>query len=543
MGDATGHGFKAGDERTREAARRGRKAQAEAARRRKTLAELTDAALASGLKGEQGAKVRKLFDEFGDDDVTWGAAVVAAQVNEAARGSTKAFEALIEAQGTARAKEAPKGRFTADYGLLLSPPFLAPHRRIWAGEGGDYWFLGGRLSGKSSAVSLEVLGGMMAHPDRSALVMMHVGANMGQSVYEQCLWALDRLGVSEQWRATRSPMELTRVSTGQKVIFRGCDRGEKSKALKAPGSTYFAYQWFEEADQFDGMREIRAVTQSATRGAPSPDAPFFRFYSFNPPRSRDAWANREVTAREAAGLEVFRSTYLDMPAEWVPEQARLDAEALREADEDAYRHEYLGEACGYGAEVFPRAEVRPVTDAERKALDVFGYGVDWGYAADPFVWVKVGYQPATRTLYVLDEFSGHGLGNVESAAEAWRRMGEARRGEGGAVVEDEQPYAAVWCDSAEPKSIDEWCSQGVRAKAAPKQGIHSVRDSIGWLQRRARIVVDPACELSARELMGYQYEVDPSDGSITGRMPDADNHAVDAIRYATTKIREDRRNV
>lgn len=429
--------------------------------------------------------------------------------------------------------------FVVDFGLLVGPDHLAPHRAVASSASGcDLWLYGGRGSGKSSFASLEIASGMESHPDRSALVVMKVGKDMRGSVYEQMLWALSALGVADEWECTVSPMRMRRRATGQVVTFRGCDSAAKSKGVKAPARTYYAYQWFEEADQLDGMAEVRRIEQSATRGA-GRDAPFFRFFSFNPPRTRSAWSNEEIARRKADGLPVYESCYVDMPDGWLPAQFVADAEALRAADEESYRHEYLGEAVGYGAEVFGNVEVREVTDAERRALDWHSYGVDWGFSRDPWVWVKVGYDRARRTLWVLDELSGTGLANVETARMAAERMGAARMGDDGRPAEDAEPYADVWCDEAEPKSIADWRDQGVNARPAPKRGANSVRSGVRWLQQRTRIVVDPSCRLAASELVSYAYEQTP-DGQVTGRLPDADNHAIDAIRYACATLIADR---
>lgn len=483
---------------------------------------------------------------------------VAAKANERAvsqvgvQAVSSIGRALLDAI-PAESDEATSRSFVADYALLLAPPHLPMHRLVARDVGCDAWMPGGRMSGKSSAISLEVAGGMMAHPERSAVVFLKVGRYIREGVYEQMLWALETLGVADQWDCTVSPPRMVRRETGQAVVFRGCDRAGKTKAIKAPAGTYFAYQWFEETDQFSGMAEIRSLQQSLTRGPEG--SPFFRFCSYNPPRSRSSWTFAEEGRRQAAGLPVWRSTYLDMPPEWVPEAARLDAEALREADPDSYRHEYLGEAVGFGAEVFPNVSVRDIGEDELRGIDRHLYGVDWGFAADPFVWVHAGYCRATRTLYVLDEWGAHGMTNAETAAEVLRRMSEPRWEAGYSPADAAlanartvdaphllwaaEPYADVMCDSAEPKSVEDFRQLGIRAKGAPKQGAWSVRSGVRWLQQRAAIVVDPACRLAAREFAQYQYAL-TADGEVTGQLPDADNHAIDACRYACATLIGDR---
>ena len=428
--------------------------------------------------------------------------------------------------------------FVADFALLLAPPFLALHRAVAADVGGEWWLRGGRFSLKSSTVSLEIAAGLMEHEDRSAFVMPKIGKDIGEGVFEQMLWALDKLGVRDEWTASKSPYKLARHATGQVITFRGGDRTQKTKAIKAPNGTYYAYQWFSEVDQFDGWGELRVVMQSVTRDAPEGSV-YFRFFDHNPPRSRDAWVNRHIKAIKADYKErVIESSYLDVPHEWIPEQVRRDAEDLKELDEEAYRHEWLGEEVGYGSEVFTRVEVREITHQERRELEYRCYGVDWGFSQDPFAWVKIAYDTKTRTLYILDEFVKCGLSNQESAEVVSQRMHSTLEDDDG-VYEDAEPYAVVWCDSAEPKSIADFKANGIDARPALKTGAHNIRNSIKWLQFRKKIVIDTKCAVAVREFANYSY-VMTKDGQLTGQLPDADNHTIDAVRYACITLINDR---
>lgn len=514
-------------EEAREMGRAGGIASGASKRRRKGLRQLALDVMGSGLEPRMAAQVAASADGLGPDDLTVGAGMVAVQASKALKGDVRSFKALAELAGDGEGEEERGRPFVADYCLEIADPFVPLHREVAAGAGCDFWIKGGRASAKSSYVSLEVVGLLMRDPSLSALVMVKRQSDIRDSVWEQVLWAMGRLGVADEWVGTTRPYKLTRRSTGQVILFRGCDKAAKSKGLKAPGDTYFGVQWFEEVDQFSGMAEVRTVYQSATRGA-SEGSPFYRFHTYNPPRAKDSWANREADRRLAAGMRVVTSNYTDLPPGWLPEQTLADALALKEADEEAYRHEWLGDAVGFGAEVFPRTQVRPLTEAEAEELEGAPryYGVDWGFSADPWAWVECAYVRRTRTIYVLRELSGRGLSNPETAAMV-------------AAAMEREPYATVVCDSAEPKSVADYRNEGIRAVKAPKSGANDVRNSVKWLQYRTAIVVDPSCTLAADEFKRYAYELTP-DGELTGNLPDRDNHAIDAVRYACSTLIADR---
>ena len=565
-------------EERRENARKAGKASGVARRRKRDMAAIATALLSSKATGETREALREVAPGLDDEDATLAATVAATASSTSPRppaatrasrsrpcssvpsgcaasasaqgGNANAARFLVELDERGRlAEQVEDAPFERDFGLLLAPPYLALHRDVERDEGIERWLRGGRFSGKSSVISLEVAYGLMRHPGRSAFVMPKIGQDIEGGVFEQMLWAFRHLGCEDEWVATKRPCKLARPSTGQVVTFKGGDRSDKTKAIKAPSGTYYAYQWISEVDQFGGMPDVRTVLQSVTRDAPE-GAVYFRFFDYNPPRSRDAWVNEHVAGVAASSPDsVISTTYLDMPREWVPEQVYRDAEALRELDEDAWRHEWGGESTGYGAEVFPRAEVREVTADERRRLQYRLYGVDWGFSVDPWVWLEVAYDARARTLYVLGEMSGVGLSNAETAAMAVERMsrptyeaGYEPTGDAAAdaarVVADAEPYAEVMCDSAEPKSVADWRAEGVNAVPVPKQGAHNVRNSVRWLQDRASIVVDPSCEVAARELTCYQYVL-TRDGKPTGMLPDADNHAIDALRYAVARLIDD----
>lgn len=400
---------------------------------------------------------------------------------------------------------------------LIAPVFYSLARDVFAHGHTHYDLAGGRGSLKSSTVSLLVPLLLVQHPEAHALVLRKVANTIRDSVYAQYIWAIDMLGMAEYWTARRTPMELIYKPTGQKIMFRGADDPMKIKSIKAPFG-YIAITHFEEKDQFAGREEIRNILQSTMRGG----RVFWNFESYNPPISRDNWANREAL-EDADDDDRLRhhSTYLQAPPEWLGEQFLNEAEHLKAVNERAWRHEYGGEATGTGSEVFENIEMREITDEELSHFDKIYNGLDWGYFPDPWAFNRVYYDAARETLYIFDELTEWKKGNEETAA-----LLKAR----GLTREDR-----ITADSAEPKSVADYNKLGLKCYGAAK-GPGSVDYSMKWLQTLKAIVIDPRrCPDTAEEFMGYEYER-TRDGEIMSGYPDADNHHIDAVRYATERI-------
>lgn len=389
---------------------------------------------------------------------------------------------------------------------LIAPSFYKVHNAIE--DYTHFWLCGGRGSTKSSFVSIEIILGIMKNPDTNAVVLRKVGMYLKDSVFSQLQWAVEKLGVADKWEIKPSVPEMIFKKTGQKILFRGADKVQKLKSTKVAYG-YIRYIWYEELDEFKGMAEIRSINQSMMRGGKK----FTVFYSYNPPANRRSWVNREIL-KERDDMLIHKSTYLDVPKDWLGEQFFLEAEYLKKLQYDRYCHEYLGEVTGTGGEIFSNLEIRPISNEEKKTFDNIKCGVDFGFAADPFVYIVCYYH--NNRLFIFDEIYGKGMTNRRSADNI------LKKGYGNKMIV---------CDSAEPKSIHDLREFGLRVRGARK-GPDSIEYGIKFLQGLEKIVIDKIkCPNAAREFSQYELERD-TDGEFKSTYPDKNNHTIDAVRYA-----------
>jgi len=413
----------------------------------------------------------------------------------------------------------------------ISDNFYPVYRDIWAGGHNEYILSGGRGSTKSSFASLIVIEQLLNNPQMHALALRQVQNTLRDSIYNQLVWAIGYLtGVypelEGQFKCTTNPLEITFKPTGQKIYFRGGDDPLKIKSIKPPFG-YIGLLLFEELDQFRGQAAIRSIVQSAIRGGDRA----IQIKVINPPRSRNNWAIQDMQIPNEHRM-IHRSTYLQVPPEWLGKAFLDEAEFLKSINPAAYQHEYMGESTGIGGLVFDNVELRRITDEEiygkpdgrggfTGGFDYIYQGLDFGYWPDPTHMARCYYNPAQLTLYIYGE------------VRAWKASN--RRVYDLLVSYGIKPSDTLICDSANPKDIADLREFGLAARGAEK-GPGSVDYGIKWLQSLKSIIIDNVrCPHTAEEFLNYEY-TQTKDGEYISDYPDANNHAIDAVRYACSMI-------
>lgn len=209
-------------------------------------------------------------------------------------------------------------------------------------------------------------------------------------------------------------------------------------------------------------------------------------------------------------------TYLDNEA--CPDQARKWLEKAKEKAETSeywrnyYRVYGLGEVGSLQGVVFNNwSQVDEVPQAFRRRI----YGLDWGFSNDHTAVVEVTIANDTD-VYLRQVMYERGLINTDIANRLqWMKGSE------------------LIADSAEPKSIEELRRHGFRIRPTVK-GPDSVRAGIAKMQGLRMFVTSDSIDL-IRELRSYCWQTDKA-GAATNEPEDANNHAIDAARYAIMEV-------
>lgn len=480
-----------------------------------------------GIASGKAKKEKKLFKQAIEEKLGQSLdTMVDAMIKQANEGNVKAFEVLRDTAG--QNPDKIKDEVEEEKRVIYIPAkdigkaFVDLYRDIEERKHYEYWLEGGRGSIKSSFWSELVAEILENNENMCALLIRKVGNTLKDSVYSQMQWGIDKLAetypeVGKHWKATKSPLEIKNENTGQIIYFRGADDPVKIKSIKPPKGKYIGIVVYEEFDQMNGMNEVGTIDRSVIRGGED----FIMLRVYNTPTSSQHFVNKEKRIPKADRL-VHRSSYLDVPREWLGSKFFDEAEYMKSVNEKQWRNVYLGEETGTGGNVFENIELREITNNEIETFDYIYMGIDWGWFPDPMAWTKMCYNPSQRTLYIFDEFVVNRMSNED----VWNYLVENK----GVTTDD-----MIIADSAENKSIGDFKSYGALIKGAEK-GAGSVDYSMKWLASLTKIVIDPKrCPTSADEFSTYEYEQDKDGNYISGYV-DSDNHCIDSVRYALNKI-------
>ena len=376
---------------------------------------------------------------------------------------------------------------------------------------------GGKGSKKSKTTALNFIVRMMEYPGANLLVIRAVMDTHRNSTFADLRWAIRQLRVDRYWKCTASPMQMTYLPTGQRILFRGFDDVYKLASITVDDG-YLCWLWLEEAFEIADEDAFEKLTLSVPRGYVPP--PLFKqtTITFNP-WSEKHWLKKKFFDTPRDDTDTFTTNY--MCNEFLDDDDRRRYELMKKENPRLYAVAGLGEWGVSEGLIFENWEVR---EFDIKSLPdlwkyKFVFGLDYGYTNDPTAFIAAAVNPEDKLLYIYDEHYETRMLNNQIAA---------------MIVEKGYTKERIRADCAEPKSNDEIRRLGITRLVSASKGADSIRHGIEVIQQY-RIIVRPSCRNTIAELSSYCWAKN-RDSSGKDKPIDKNNHLMDALRYAMEEV-------
>ena len=221
----------------REYAKKGGQKSGEVRRKNKTMKESLKMLLNLDLPdGEGKEKLKEIGIET--EDLTVQTGILINQVNKALKGDLDSAKFVRDTSGeyigAEEAKEESEHYKVSIPAKDLPPAFINIYRDILNRGHLEYWLEGGRGSIKSTFANEALVDLLENNPKMCAIIIRRYTNTLRDSVYAQTEWTISQfsetfIGLQDDYDFKVSPMEVTKISTGQKIYFRGTDDAGKIK--------------------------------------------------------------------------------------------------------------------------------------------------------------------------------------------------------------------------------------------------------------------------------------------------------------------------
>ncbi len=409
------------------------------------------------------------------------------------------------------------------------------YKQFWNFKGRYRVVKGSRASKKSKTTAQWFITNLCKYPQANLLVIRKTYRTLKDSCFTDLKWAIHNLGLDDEFECKESPLEITRKSTGQKILFRGLDDPLKVTSITVENG-YLCWCWIEEAYEISKEEDFDMIDESIRGKIPEETGLFKQItLTFNP-WNEHHWIRKRFFGK-IIGYDSDNRPIYEFYENWVSDDGDILAittnykcnEWLDEADKRVFERMAKNnpkryKVAGLGGWGIVDGLVYENWKEEKFDLNIISnldsaFGLDFGYTNDPTALFCGAIDLKNKKIYVFDEIYQKGMSN-KAIFEKINQMGYAKE--------------KITGDSAEPKSIDELYSLGLRRISGAIKGKDSINNGIQFIQE-FEIIVHPRCVNFITEISNYTWDEDRFGNKINKPIDDF-NHLMDAMRYALERF-------
>jgi phage terminase large subunit len=339
--------------------------------------------------------------------------------------------------------------------------------------------IGGTRSGKTYAI-LQYLVVQALESKQTITIVRKTIPSLKRTVFKDFKDIVSDIGI---WSDDNSNITDRIYKLGDSTIqFISTDDAEKLRGVKSD------ILFIDEASEVDEESYFQLSIRTSGK----------IILAYNPTVSPYHWL------RKMPDCDRYVTTYRDNP--YLPAEMVKAIEDLQETNPKYWAIYGKGEFAANDKAIYT---FDIVDDFEAEFV---AFGLDWGYSQDPTAVVAI-YKNG-NDLYLEEVLYEKGL----VMSELSDRLGK---------LNIDKSYE-IWCDSSEPRSIEELYRSGFNAKAV-KKGPDSIKFGISVLQNHKLHLLKTSQNL-INEMYSYQYATDKY-GYVTDNPDGGLDHLLDAARY------------
>ncbi len=383
-------------------------------------------------------------------------------------------------------------------------------------------------SGKSVDTAQNYILRLMKDKGRNLVCIRKSDITNRDSTFAELVGAIYRIfgsSADSYWSIKQSPLQLTFLPNGNKIIFRGMNDDKQREKLKSItfSNGKLTDVWIEEATEI--TQADFEIIDDRLRGE-LPKGQFYQIRMTFNPVNENHWIKKVFFDIPDENVLTHHSTYLTN--RFIDDGYRQRMERRKLVDPEGYRIYGLGEWGETGGLILHNWEVREVSQNFTDYDDI-AVGQDFGFNhanAILLLGIKDDNIYIMREVYCFEKETSE----IIPLAQAME------------IPTDKE----MWCDSAEPDRIKMWKKAGYRAKGVNKGGSNgSVKAQIDWLKGvvskgkhvKRQIFVSPSCVNTIKELQQWKWKKDEKTGTYLDEPLTVFDDAMAALRYGVERWR------
>ena len=367
-------------------------------------------------------------------------------------------------------------------------------------------------SGKSVDTAQHYILRLMSDKGRNLVALRKSDITNRDSTFAELTGAIYRMfgdQAERYWRINTSPLQLTCIHNGNKVIFRGMNDDKQREKLKS-----ITFQrgkltdvWLEEATEF--TQADLEIIDDRLRGELPPGQFYQIRMTFNPV-NKSHWIKKVFFDIKDDNVLTHHSTYLTNRFIDAAYHARMERRKL--VDPEGYQIYGLGEWGEIGGLILSNYVIEDF-DTSPGNFDYMVNAQDFGFNHANCVG-EVGFKDGElylcKELYVFEKDTSEII-----------QMANAK---------GFNKSLTMWCDSAEPDRIKMWRKEGYKAMPVKKEQ-NSVKAQIDHLKQH-RIHIHPSCVNTIKEIQQWKWRKDEKTGEYLDEPVPIMDDAMAMLRYS-----------